>query len=80
MVTLLYILFIGLVIFIFSNILPKIGLEVGSFLKDASNTTHQVQDFIQRIEAATNLNLGLDKLAGDFVNQSNLEAFAQSTL
>lgn len=80
MVTLLYIIFVGIVIFIFSNILPQIGVEVKKFLQSAPTITMQAQDFIQRIEAATNLNLGLNKIAWDILNQANLESLGQSTI
>lgn len=80
MVTILYVIFVGIVIFIFSNILPQIGVEMKKFLQSAPTITMQAQDFIQRIEDATNLDLGLDKLAGDILNQANLESLGQSTI
>ncbi len=63
MVTLLYIIFVGIVIFIFSNILPQIGSEVKKFLQSAPTIAFQAQDFIRKIEDSTNLNLGLDTIA-----------------
>ena len=80
MVTILYIIFIGIVIFVFSNILPQILWEITKFLKSAPTITLQVQDFIQKIENATSLNLGLDKLAGEIVNQGNLEKIGQTAI
>ncbi|MBP9779615.1 AI-2E family transporter [Candidatus Gracilibacteria bacterium] len=80
MVTVLYVVFIGIVIFVFSNILPQILGEITRFLKSAPDITLQVQDFIQKIEDATNLKLGLDKLAAEIVNQGNLEKIGQTAI
>lgn len=80
MVTILYIIFVGIVIFIFSNILPQIGVEVKKFLQSAPTITLQAQDFISKIEDATNLDLGLGKIAGDFMSQANIESLGQKTI
>jgi predicted PurR-regulated permease PerM len=80
MVTLLYIIFVGIVIFIFSNILPQIAVEIKKFLQSAPIITLQAQEFIMQIESATNLNLWLGRIAADFMSQANIESFGQTTI
>lgn len=56
-ITGLYIIFVGILVFIFINILPQIGGEIRRFLDDAGNIARQGQDFVTKVETATNLNL-----------------------
>jgi predicted CDP-diglyceride synthetase/phosphatidate cytidylyltransferase len=40
-ITALYIIFVGILIFIFVNILPQIGGEINKFLENAGNIARQ---------------------------------------
>lgn len=53
----LYIIFIGILVFIFVNIIPQIVQELNNFLSSSGEIARQVQEFIKRIETSTNLNL-----------------------
>lgn len=79
-VTILYILFVSMVIFIFSNILPQILTEIREFLKSSPMIAAQGQDFIRKIELWTNLNLWLDSLVSDILSKENLESVWQKTI
>ncbi|MBP6981579.1 AI-2E family transporter [Candidatus Gracilibacteria bacterium] len=76
-VTLLYILFVGIVIFIFVNILPQIGNELKWFLKDAPRIATQGQDFIKQIEESTSIDLGINEMIGQIMSSENLENIGQ---
>jgi predicted PurR-regulated permease PerM len=80
MVTLLYVIFIGIVIFVFSNILPQIWVEINKFLLSAPTITIKAQEFIQKIEYASSLKLWLDKLAWEIVSQWNLESLGKTAV
>ena len=77
-ITSLYIIFIGIVIFIFANILPQIGSEIQGFLGESSRIASQAQELIAKIEKSTNLDLGLEGMAADFVSSDNLEALGKN--
>lgn len=79
-ITGLYIVFIGIVVFIFVNILPQIGGEIQRFLKEAPKIAVQWQDFIKKIEESTSLELGLSTLIGDMVSSDNLESIGQKAI
>ena len=76
-VTLLYIFFVGIVIFIFVNILPQIGNELKWFLKDAPRIAAQGQDFIKKIEESTSIDLGINEMIGQIMSSQNLESIWQ---
>lgn len=76
-VTFLYIFFVGIVIFIFVNILPQIGNEIKWFLKDAPRIANQGQDFIQKLEASTSIDLGINNMIGQILSSKNLESIGQ---
>jgi predicted PurR-regulated permease PerM len=76
----LYVIFIGILVFIFVNILPQIGGEIQNFLREAPSIATQWQDFITRIETATNLNLGLNDMVWEFVSSDNLESVGQKAI
>ncbi|MBP9812102.1 AI-2E family transporter [Candidatus Gracilibacteria bacterium] len=76
-ITGLYIIFISILVFIFVNIIPQIGGEISKFLENAGVIARQGQDFIARVETATNLNLGLKEMLSDFLSSDNLESAGQ---
>lgn len=76
-ITGLYVIFIGILIFIFVSIIPQIGGEIRSFLNNSGNIAHQWQDFVEKIETSMSLNLGLKDMIGDIVNSNNLESIGQ---
>ncbi len=73
-ITGLYIIFISILVFIFVNIIPQIGGEISKFLENAWVIARQGQDFIARVETATNLNLWLKEMLSDFLSSDNLES------
>ncbi|GAB0174265.1 MAG: AI-2E family transporter [Candidatus Altimarinota bacterium] len=76
-ITGLYVVFIGILVFIFVNIIPQIGGEIDRFIDDAGNIARQGEDFIAKVETATNLNLGLKEMVGEFVSSENLKSLGQ---
>ncbi len=76
-ITGIYIIFIGILVFIFINIIPQIGSEIRNFLNNSGNIAHQGQDFIAKIESSLNLNLWLNEMIGDVVSPDNLESVGQ---
>jgi predicted PurR-regulated permease PerM len=76
----LYIVFIGILIFIFVNIIPQIGRELDNFLKSSGDIARQGQDFIQRIESSAGLNLGLNNIIGENFNADTLESLGKSAV
>ena len=79
-ISVLYIIFVSILVFIFVNILPQIGGEINKFLNNSGNIARQGQDFITRVETATNLNLGLNEMLGEFVSSDNLESLGQKAV
>lgn len=61
----------------FSNILPQIGVEIKNFIESAPSITAQAQEFITKIETMSRLDLGLEKIAADFMNPKNIETIGQ---
>lgn len=49
-VTILYIVFVMVLIFIFVNILPKISLEIGEFIRKTGDITRNASELVRRIE------------------------------
>lgn len=76
-ITCLYIVFVGILIFIFVNIIPQIGWEIRNFLNNSGNIARQWQDFVDKIESSMGVNLGLKEMIGDIVNPTNLESIGQ---
>ena len=79
-ISVLYIIFVLILVFIFVNILPQIGRELDGFLKNSSRIATQWQDFFTRIEESTSLDLGLDRLVSDFVSSDNLESIGKNAV
>lgn len=76
-ITGLYVVFIGILVFIFVNIIPQIGGEIDRFIDDAGNIARQGEDFIAKVETATNLNLWLKEMVWEFVSSENLKSLWQ---
>ena len=79
-ITALYIIFVGILIFIFVNIIPQIGTELKGFLTSSSDIAKQGQEFVQSIEKSMNLDLWLNKMIGDVVSPDNLESLWQKAI
>ncbi len=79
-VTVLYIIFVILMVFIFANIIPKVSTEIGEFIKRAWDITKNTQSIVTRLENTMNLNLGLDKFVADILNTENIEKFWQKII
>jgi predicted PurR-regulated permease PerM len=75
LVTVLYIVFVILMVFVFANIIPKVWTEIGEFIKRAWDITKNTQSIVIRLETSMNLNLGLDKFVADILSTENIESF-----
>jgi predicted PurR-regulated permease PerM len=79
-VTLLYIVFILIIVFLFVSIIPQIIVEIGQFIKWAPDIAWRIQIFINGIEDRLSISLGLDQIVGDIINTHNLELIGQNIL
>lgn len=79
-VSILYVLFILIIVFLFVNIVPQIIIEIGQFIGRAPQIATQLQGFIAGLEAQLSIPLGLDQIVGDIINKDNLETIGQSIL
>jgi len=79
-VTILYILFIALLIFLFLNIIPQIIREIAQFKDGAAGISNQIQNFINGIQQSLQIDLGLDRVVGEMISTKNLEIIGQTTL
>lgn len=79
-VTILYILFIAIVVFLFANIIPQIIREMGQFIRGAPQIAAQLQGIADNIEQSLSINLGLKQIVADIVNTRTLESIGQTTL
>lgn len=79
-VTMLYLLFITIIILVFVNIIPQIIQEIGQFIAWAPRIAYKIQEFTLKIQQLLNIDLGLNEIVGDIVNTKNLEAIGQTTL
>jgi predicted PurR-regulated permease PerM len=61
-VSVLYVIFILIIVFLFVNIIPQIILEIGQFIGRAPQITMQIQAFITAFEHQLSINLGLDQI------------------
>jgi predicted PurR-regulated permease PerM len=79
-VTLLYIIFIAVIGFLFANIIPQMITEIGQFIKWAPQIASQIQGFTDRAQESLSIDLGVDQIVGDIMNASNLESVWQTML
>ncbi len=79
-VSVLYVLFILIIVFLFVNIIPQIIIEIGQFIGRAPQIATQLQGFVSGLEAQLSISLGLNQIVGDIINKDNLETIGQSTL
>jgi predicted PurR-regulated permease PerM len=79
-VTLLYIVFILIIVFLFVSIIPQIIVEIGQFIKWAPDIAWRIQIFIDGVEDRLSISLGLDQIVGDIINTRNLELIGQNIL
>lgn len=79
-VTILYIVFIAIIIFLFVTIIPQIIQEMGQFINGAPRIASQIQSFATSIEKSLQIDLGLNQIIGEIVNTKNLEIIGQTTL
>lgn len=79
-VTILYIIFIMVLVFIFVSILPKISLEIGEFIKKTGDISRSATELVTRIESTMNLRLWLDRIVLDYINSTNIEAIWQKII
>lgn len=78
--TLLYLLFITVVTFIFINIVPKIGTDIQEFITRAPEFAIRGQEFITKIEQAAAVNLGLQETAKEIFSPANFRSIGQFAL
>lgn len=79
-VSILYIIFISVVTFIFVSIVPKIGSDVQQFIARAPELASRGQEFILKIEESTTLNLGLEEMTQNILSPKNFESVGQFLL
>ena len=79
-VSILYIIFILIIVFLFVNIIPQIIIEIWQFIGRAPQIATQLQGFVSGFEEQLSISLGLDRLVGDIINTDNLETIGQSML
>ncbi len=79
-VTILYVIFIGVLIFLFVNIIPQIIREIGQFINGAPRIASQIQNFANGIEKTLQIDIGLNQVVADIINTKNLEIIGQTTL
>ena len=72
-VSILYIIFVMVLIFIFVNLLPKISTDIGEFIRRGSDMTRSAQAIVLRLETSMNLNLGLNRIVTDILSTENIE-------
>ena len=78
--TILYVIFIGVLIFLFVNIIPQIIREIGQFINGAPRIASQIQNFANGIEKTLQIDIGLNQVVADIINTKNLEIIGQTTL
>lgn len=78
--TILYILFILIVSFLFVTIIPQIIGEMGQFINRAPQIAGQLQSFVNGIQESLQIDLGLGEMVSDIINTQNLESIGQTTL
>jgi predicted PurR-regulated permease PerM len=79
-VTILYILFIAVLIFLFVTIIPQIIREMWQFVNGAPRIASQIQNFANDLENTLQMNLWLNEIVGDIINSQNLEIIGQTML
>ena len=79
-VSVLYILFILIIIFLVVGIVPQIIIEIGQFIGRAPQIAMQLQTFAAGIESSLQMDLGLDQIVGDIISTDNLELVGQNIL
>ncbi len=79
-VTILYILFIAIIIILFVNITPQIIREMWQFIANAPRIAGQVQTFVNEIQWILQIDIGLDRIVTEIINTQNLEIIGQTTL
>lgn len=76
-VTILYIIFVLVIVFIFANIVPKISEEIGEFVRRTGDMTKSATSMVIRVESSLWVQLGLDRIVTDYINATNIEAVWQ---
>lgn len=79
-VTILYILFIAILIFLFVTIIPQIIREMWQFVNGAPRIASQIQNFANDLENTLQMNLWLNEIVSDIINSQNLEIIGQTML
>lgn len=79
-VSILYVIFITMVTFIFINIVPKIAEDVREFVWKAPIIASQWQEIINKIQESTTIDLGLEELTQNIFSSKNLESVGQFIL
>lgn len=79
-VTILYLVFVLIIVFIFANIVPKISEEIGEFVRRTGDMTKSATSMVMRVESTLWVQLWLDKIVTDYVNATNIEAVWQKII
>lgn len=73
LVTILYILFVLLVIWLFASILPKIAMEIEIFVKKIPSLMGQFEKLLLNFEESTGIVLGVDNIMNEFSSSFNFQ-------
>jgi predicted PurR-regulated permease PerM len=79
-VSVLYILFVAIIILIFINIVPKIGSEIENLARSAPKLANAGQDLVIKLENELGLNLGGKEVLANFFNETSIEGMGQRAL
>ena len=79
-VTVLYIVFVMILVFIFANIVPKISEEIGEFVRRTGDLTKSATSMVMRVESTIWVQLWLDQIVTDYINAANIEAIGQKII
>ena len=79
-VTILYILFIAVIIFLFVNIIPQIIQEIRQFKDETPKIAEQIQEMIKNIEEAFPFEIWLKDMVNNMVNPENLKVIWETAI
>lgn len=65
LVTILYILFVLLIIWIFASIVPKISMEIEGFIRRMPHVLNQVQELLFKLEENLGVKLGVPEIMNE---------------
>lgn len=80
LVTIIYILFILMVIWLFASILPQIIKEIEIFIKKIPEMTRQMEGLLQSFESTSGIHLGSQNLVNNLTKKFDFQTTGQELL